>query len=110
MAYLKAILTYHLPSEREIDKSLLESHGLTVNLLNNNEARNELGAPFQIQLQVPDENVAEAVALIREFNPPRFGSVEKVREIEREPGNAVIKNGGILLAIAALVYAFSRWR
>ena len=27
MGYLKTVLTYHLPSEAEVDKSLLESHG-----------------------------------------------------------------------------------
>src|SRR3954467_12804144 len=86
VAYLKTILTYHLPSEAEVDKSLLESHGITVNLLNNNESRNELGAPFHIQLQVPGDEVEQAVAVIREFNPQRFGSTENVRQIERELG------------------------
>lgn len=84
MAYLKTILTYHLPSEAELDKSLLESHGITVNLLNANTARNELGAPFHIQLQVPGEEVEAAVGIIRQFNPSRFGSPEKVAQIERE--------------------------
>jgi hypothetical protein len=31
-----------MPPEAEVDKSLLESHGITVNLLNANVTRNEL--------------------------------------------------------------------
>jgi predicted phage gp36 major capsid-like protein len=107
MAYLKTILTYHLPSEAEIDKSLLESHGITVNLLNNNEARNELGAPFHIQLQVPGEEAEEAVRVLKEFNPQRFGSAENVRKIERELGGMLIKALGVA-AVAGLVFYFLR--
>lgn len=108
MAYLKTILTYHLPSEAEIDKSLLESHGLTVNLLNNNEARNELGAPFHIQLQVPDEEVAQAVAVLKEFNPQRFGSMENVRTIEKELAGKALKLVGYVVVIGGLVFALSK--
>ena len=106
--YLKTVLTYHLPSEAEVDKSLLESHGLTVNLLNNNEARNELGAPFHIQLQVPDEQHAQAVAVIRELNPQRFGSVEKVRKIERELGRNLLQLVGISAVVTALLWFCTR--
>ncbi len=97
MAYLKTILTYHLPSEAEVDKSLLESHGLTVNLLNNNESRNELGAPFHIQLQVMADRADEAVGILKQFNPQRFGSAENVKKIERE----LAGNAGWILAAAA---------
>lgn len=109
MGYLKTVLTYHLPSEAEIDKSLLESHGLTVNLLNNNEARNELGAPFHIQLQVPDQEVDQAVALIREFNPQRFGSVENVRRIEREIGRALLWYGSEVVIVGLAAYFLARF-
>src|SRR5947208_3411381 len=108
MSYLKTILTYHLPSEAEIDKSLLESHGLTVNLLNNNEARNELGAPFHIQLQVPGEEVDEAVRVLKEFNPQRFGSVENVRQIEKELGALLLKGLGVVAVAGTVIYFFSR--
>src|SRR6185503_15736665 len=74
MSYLKSILTYHIPSEADVDKSMLESHGITVNLLNANVARAEFGAPFHIRLQVPDEQVEEAVGILRELRPERFGS------------------------------------
>src|SRR4051812_14872346 len=83
MGYLKTVLTYHQPSEAEVDKAFLESHGLNVCLLNGNTARNELGAPFFIQLQVAEEDHANAVAILREANPGRFGSVERVNEIDR---------------------------
>lgn len=90
MSYLKTILTYHMPSEAEVDKSLLESHGFTVNLLNANMTRNEIGAPFHIQLQVPGEEAEEAVAILKQFNPQRFGSAENVRQIERELGRNLV--------------------
>ncbi|HWA26140.1 MAG TPA: hypothetical protein VG734_10790 [Lacunisphaera sp.] len=83
MAYLKTVLTYHLPSEAEVDKAFLESHGMAVCLLNGNTSRNELGAPFFIQLQVADEEHARAVALLREVNPGRFGSASVVNELDR---------------------------
>ncbi len=40
MAYLRTVLSYQLPSEAELDKSSLESHGLTVYLMNNQTTRN----------------------------------------------------------------------
>lgn len=107
MGYLKTILTYHLPSEAEVDKSLLESHGLTVNLLNAHTTRNELGAPFHIRLQVPDEQVEEAVAIIRQFNPRRFGSVENVRQIERELVRTLLGAVACVVAAIAVVYVFT---
>ena len=98
MNYLKSILTYHIPSEADIDKSMLESHGITVNLMNANVSRAELGAPFHIQLQVPGDQVAEAISILRELRPERFGSPEAVKEIE-----AGIRRGFIHFSLAALV-------
>jgi hypothetical protein len=83
MSYLKTVLSYHQPSEAEVDKAFLESHGLTVCLLNGNTARNELGAPFFIQLQVMEEEHDQAVAILREANPGRFGSPARVAELDR---------------------------
>lgn len=107
MSYLKTILTYHLPSEAEVDRSLLESHGITVNLLNAHTARNELGAPFHIRLQVPDEEVEEAVRIIREFNPQRFGSAENVKQIERELGWVLLQLTGFVVGAVGVVYVFT---
>jgi hypothetical protein len=84
MAYLRTVLSYQLPSEAELDKSFLESHGLTVYLMNNQTTRNELGPLFWIQLQVPDEEWLSANQILREARPERFGSVERVNEIDRE--------------------------
>jgi hypothetical protein len=42
MSYLRTVVTYHQPSEAEVDKAYLESHGHNVCLLNANTARNEL--------------------------------------------------------------------
>ncbi len=97
MAYLKTVLTYNVPSEAEVDKAFLESHGLTVCLLNANTARNELGAPFYIQLQVADEEHAQATGLLREANPARFGSPARVAEIDR-----AIKRGAALFFLGAI--------
>jgi|ERR1051326_1020064 hypothetical protein len=84
MSYLKTVLTYHQPSEAEIDKAFLESEDIAVCLLNANTSRNELGAPFYIQLQVAEEDHARAVALLKEANPQRFGSAERVAALEKE--------------------------
>jgi hypothetical protein len=48
---------------------------------------------------VPGEEVAAAVAILKQFNPQRFGSAENVREIERELG----RNLGWILAAIAVV-------
>jgi hypothetical protein len=99
MAYLRTVLSYQLPSEAELDKSFLESHGLTVYLMNNQTTRNELGPLFWIQLQVPDEEWLSANQILREARPERFGSVDRVNEIDRQ-----IKRGaiGALVGAAAL--------
>jgi hypothetical protein len=97
MAYLRTVLSYQLPSEAELDKSFLESHGLTVYLMNNQTTRNELGPLFWIQLQVPDDEWLSANEILREARPERFGSVERVNEIDR-----VIKRG-LLCALAGAV-------
>ena len=60
MAYLKTLLTYNMPSEAEVDKAFLESRGIAVCLLNANTSRNELGAPFYVQLQVNAEDLERA--------------------------------------------------
>ena len=97
MAYLKTILTYNQPSEAEVDKAFLESHGIAVCLLNANTSRNELGAPFFIQLQVMEDEYIEARRILREANPARFGSPERVAEIDRQ-----IKRGALWFFAGAL--------
>ncbi len=84
MSYLETVLTYDRPSEAEVDKAFLESHGITVVLLNANTARNELGAPFFVRLQVMGEDRERALGLIREANPERLGSPERVAAIDRD--------------------------
>jgi hypothetical protein len=103
MAYLRTILTYQLPSEAELDKSFLESHGLTVYLMNNQTTRNELGPLFWIQLQVPDDEWASANQILREARPERFGSVERVNEIDRQikRGALCALMGGAILGVLA---------
>jgi hypothetical protein len=98
MAYLRTVLSYQLPSEAELDKSFLESHGLTVYLMNNQTTRNELGPLFWIQLQVPDEEWLSANEILREARPERFGSVDRVNEIDRE-----IKRGALSALVGAAV-------
>ncbi|HEY4299480.1 MAG TPA: DUF2007 domain-containing protein [Candidatus Didemnitutus sp.] len=104
MAYLRTVLTYHLPSEAEVDKTLLESEGIEVCLLNANTSRNELGAPFYIQLQVADGDFARADSLLREANPQRFGSPEKVAAIERHLRRALIRFAVVGMVVGGLVY------
>jgi hypothetical protein len=98
MAYLRTVLSYQLPSEAELDKSFLESHGLTVYLMNNQTTRNELGPLFWIQLQVPDDDWLSANQILREARPERFGSVERVNEIDR-----VIKRGTVRALMGSAV-------
>jgi hypothetical protein len=105
MAYLKTVLVYDRPSEAEVDKAFLESHGLTVCLLNANTSRNELGAPFYIRLQVADSELTEATRLLREANPARFGSPERVNAIEQALKRSIL----VFIAAALAVGAFSYW-
>jgi hypothetical protein len=84
MSYWKTVLSYNSPSEAESDKAFLESSGFDVYLLNANESRNELGSPFSIQLQVLGDQHDEALKVLREINPQRFGSLQKVAEIEKD--------------------------
>lgn len=102
MGYLKTVVTYHQPSEAEIDKAFLESEGIAVCLLNANTSRNELGAPFYIQLQVAEADHARAVALLKETNPQRFGSAERVAALEKE-----LMRGVLWFAVPAMVVALS---
>lgn len=83
MAYFRTVLTYQLPSEAELDKSFLEAQGITVYLMNNMTTRNELGAPFWIQLQVAEADWSSADRILREARPDRFGSAERVAELDR---------------------------
>src|SRR5229473_6804792 len=103
MAYLRTVLSYQLPSEAELDKSFLESHGLTVYLMNNQTTRNELGPLFWIQLQVPDEEWLSANEILREARPERFGSVDRVNEIDREIKRGALSAlmGGMVLGVLA---------
>lgn len=102
MAYLQTLLTYSVPSEAEVDRAFLESNGINVCLLNANTSRNELGAPFFVRLQVNAEDLAEARRLIQEVNPSRFGSPERVAEIDRVVKRAASRFVLIALPLAIL--------
>ena len=99
MAYLKTLLTYNMPSEAEVDKAFLESRGIAVCLLNANTSRNELGAPFYVQLQVNAEDLQAARALIMQVNPQRFGSSARVDEIDTQIKRAFVRY--VLIAVPA---------
>ena len=111
MAYLRTVLSYQLPSEAELDKSFLESHGLTVYLMNNQTTRNELGPLFWIQLQVPDEEWLSANQILREARPERFGSVDRVNEIDRQVKRGALNAllGGVALGVLAYFLAPKVW-
>jgi hypothetical protein len=98
MPCFHTVLTYQVPSEAELDKSFLESQGITVYLMNNLTTRNELGPAFWIQLQVAEEDWPLATQILREARPERFGSVERVAELDR-----AIKRGAISAFIGAAV-------
>jgi len=108
MGYLKTILTYNVPSEAEVDRTFLESHGIAVCLLNANTSRNELGAPFFVRLQVMEENAERARGLIKQANPQRFGSSERVNEIDRQIKRALARIAcvGIPVGIAVGLAAY----
>jgi hypothetical protein len=89
--YLRTILTYNIPSEAEVDKAFLESNGIAACLLNANTSRNELGAPFYVRLQVMEGDVATACRLIGQVNPKRFGSKERVDEIDQQIKRALVR-------------------
>jgi hypothetical protein len=91
VGYLKTILTYNIPAEAEVDKAFLESNGIASCLLNANTSRNELGAPFYVRLQVMEADVGRACDLIKEANPRRFGSVERVDEIDRQIRRSLVR-------------------
>jgi hypothetical protein len=97
--YLRTILTYNIPSEAEVDKAFLESHGISACLLNANTSRNELGAPFYVRLQVGDGDVEKACGLIRAVNPQRFGSSARVEEIDRQIRRALARFALVALPI-----------
>jgi hypothetical protein len=103
VSFLRTVITYNLASEAEVDKAYLESNGLTVCLLNANTARNELGAPFYIQLQVADAEYDQAVELLRSVNPQRFGSPQRVAQLEKEIIRATIRfvTVALLVGVAA---------
>ncbi len=103
MGYLKTVLTYNLPSEAEVDKAFLESRGITVCLLNANTSRNELGAPFFVQLQVMEEDAENARNLIKQMNPQRFGSSERVGEIDRQIKRAIARFVMIAVPVGVVV-------
>jgi hypothetical protein len=106
--YLRTILTYNVPSEGEVDKAFLESHGIEACLLNANTSRNELGAPFYVRLQVADGDVEKACSLIRQVNPQRFGSIARVDEIDRQIKRALARFALVALpvGIAAATAAY----
>ena len=108
MPFLATILTYSTPSEAEVDKSLLEANGFTVNLLNAEVTRMQLGPGFNIQLQVPDDQVRDAVALLRSLRPERFGSAENVRTIERGLRRSAGRFALVCAAVAVVLFVVRR--
>lgn len=74
-------------------------------LMNSEVTRFEIGRPFDIHLQVPDDEAAAALALLRQVNPERFGSVENVRKIARDLRKSVARLV-VYCAASALVSFF----
>lgn len=107
MGYLKTVLTYDRPSLAEVDKAFLESHGIAVYLMNAETSRNELGAPFFIRLQVMEEDWVQATKILRETNPARFGSHERVVAIDREFKSSLRWFAAGAAPCAALAYMFT---
>ncbi len=104
MSCFRTVLTYQLPSEAELDKSFLESQGITVYLMNNLTTRNELGPAFWIQLQVADTDWASATSILQEMRPERFGSAARVAELDRAIKRGAA--GAFLGAMAAGLLAY----
>jgi hypothetical protein len=82
MTDFKTVLTYSQPIDAEVDKSMLESEGITANLLNRESSLSGLGGPFLVQLQVGGEDFQRASELIRARHPERFGQNENIRGAE----------------------------
>jgi hypothetical protein len=112
MACLRTVLSYQFPSDAEIDKSYLESQGLTVFLMNNLTTRNlDLGLASGIVLQVSEEEWPTANRILREARPDRFGSVERVNAIDREIKRGALGAllGGVILAALAYLLMPGVW-
>jgi hypothetical protein len=79
--------------------------------MNNQTTRNELGPLFWIQLQVPDEEWASANEILREARPERFGSVDRVNEIDREIKSKALSAsiGAAILGVLAYFLAPRIW-
>jgi hypothetical protein len=82
LADFRTVLTYTQGIEAEVDKSMLESEGIAVNLLNRDSTLDGLGGPFLIQLQVEQENLERASGLIRSRRPERFGNEANIKDAE----------------------------
>lgn len=82
MSYFKTVLTYTQAIDAEVDRSMLESEGIVVNLLNRDSGLGGLGGPFLIQLQVDAGNLDRATGLIRSRRPERFGNTENIKGAE----------------------------
>lgn len=98
--YLKTLLSYHIPSEAEVDKAYLESQGFTVCLLNANTSRNEWGDAFFVRLQVPEQEFAAARQALWDVNPKRFGNTETVAAIDRQIKRVMLVFLGVAIPAA----------
>jgi hypothetical protein len=97
MASFQTVLTYQLPAEAELDKSYLEAQGITVHLVSNLNT-GELGPAFWVRLQVAGDDWLVATQILREARPDKFGSAERVNEIDR-----VLKRGALRALAGATI-------
>jgi len=105
----KTVLTYPKRIDAEIDRSMLEGEGITVNLLNHDSSMTELGSAFQIQLQVQPEDHERAVALIRSKHPERFGSIDRARKEEAAIGRGFRRFLVTIAATSLILFFFVPW-
>ena len=104
MSDFKTVLTYSLPIDAEVDKSMLESEGIVANLLNRESSLSGLGGPFLIQLQVGGEDFRRASELIRAKHPERFGQNENIRGAEAALARGVRRLLWFVLSSIALLF------
>ena len=105
----KTVLAYPRRIDAEIDRSMLEGEGITVNLLNHDSSMTELGSAFQIQLQVAPEDHERAVALIRSRHPERFGSIDRARKEEAAIGRGFRRFVLTIAATSFVLFFFVQW-
>ena len=100
----RTIFVFHAAGQAEVMQCLLEAHGITATLWDENATRTRSNEAISIALLVSEEDATRAIQILKEEEPRLFAHSSKAAEIDTEIKRSVLRYLVYALASAFVCY------